>query len=1162
VNNQDDTITFDPSVFTTPQIISITSGQMMIQSDGPVGSQHLLTITGPGADKLTIDANYHSRIFYIGDTGAAVIEGLTLTKGNGTINGGAPEENSAGGAILVESGGPGPENLVLRRSVVSENRSMLNLAGAGGIQVFGRVRIIDSAIINNQALNFGAGIFSYGQVTLVNSTISGNSAPTSAGICLFNGELYLTNSVVAFNHATSGGNGGIYLATGQSGQAHLHPRNSIIANNTSSTDYGKDINGIVLSLGNNIIGSNYGAKIFPSDDPTNQLNVDPKLDASLSYNGSPIPTHALRADSTAIDQGSNCVLTSTAAGGCSDDPVVTDLRGVSRPQDGDGDNVATVDIGPFEATRSEVLNAPNAPDLHSENDTGTSNTDNITSNSVLTFDMSGLTSGAMVELFRDQQSIATGTASGSSLTLTDGNLTANGLHFYYVKQTVNGTSGLLGKSLSVVFDNIAPSVTLNQASAQTDPTRNQPIQFDISFNEPVVGFSSADITLAGSTAGVSSASVSVTGTGPYVASVSNISSDGVVTAGVTAGAVQDLAGNSSSASTSTDNNVTFDTTPPSVTINQAVSQADPTRFLNINFTVVFSEPVTGFTNADISLVGSTANVASAAKTVTGSGTTYNVAIGNITSNGGTVVASIPGLAAQDAAGNLSLASSSTDNTVTLDNVSPTVTINQAASQPDPTNALPINYTVVFSEPVTGFDSADVQLTSSTFNTSGATVNVTGSGTTYNVAIANITTNGNILRATVRSAAATDGAGNTSITSSSTDNSVTFDNIAPTVSINQAIGQIDPASTQPINFTVAFSESVTGFGPTDVSLAGSTANMSFASINVSGSGNVYTVSINNVRSSGQVVASLPAGAAFDLRGNASLASTSTDNTVTVSVRPVAFDFDGDGKTDISIFRPGPGEWWYSRSSDGVVRAGQFGAATDIPTPGDFTGDGKTDIAFWRPSDGFWYVLRSEDGSFFSFPFGSNGDIPMPADFDADGKTDPAIFRPSTGTWFIPQSGGGGTLIGAFGQAGDQPVAADYDGDGKADVAIIRRNAGNMEWWIQRSTAGLFASVFGVESDKAVAGDYTGDGKTDVAVWRPSNGNWFVMRSEDFSFFSFPFGQNLDIPAPGDYDGDGKFDATVFRPSTATWFVNRTSGAGPLIAGFGIASDTPVPSVLVR
>src|SRR5262249_17061911 len=149
--------------------------------------------------------------------------------------------------------------------------------------------------------------------------------------------------------------------------------------------------------------------------------------------------------------------------------------------------------------------------------------------------------------------------------------------------------------------------------------------------------------------------------------------------------------------TSADNVVTLDTTPPSVTINQAAGQADPTRLLPINFTVVFSEPVTGFAGNGVSLSGSTANVSSATKTVTGGGTTYNVAINNVTSNGSTVIASISAQAAQDLAGNNCLASTSTDNTVILDNVSPTVTINQANGQSDPTTTLPINYTVVFSE---------------------------------------------------------------------------------------------------------------------------------------------------------------------------------------------------------------------------------------------------------------------------------------------------------------------------------------------------------------------------------------------------------------------------------------------------------------------------------
>ena len=120
----------------------------------------------------------------------------------------------------------------------------------------------------------------------------------------------------------------------------------------------------------------------------------------------------------------------------------------------------------------------------------------------------------------------------------------------------------------------------------------------------------------------------------------------------------------------------------------------------------------------------------------------------------------------------------------------------------------------------------------------------------------------------------------------------------------------------------------------------------------------------------------------------------------------------------------------------------------------------------------------------------------------------------------------------------------------------------EWWIQRSTTGLMATVFGMSTDKTVQGDFTGDGKADAAVWRESTGEWFILRSEDSSFFGFPFGQAGDVPVPGDYDGDGRFDAGVFRPGTGTWFVSRSGGSGILFAAFGSPTDTPVPNVFVR
>lgn len=273
-----------------------------------------------------------------------------------------------------------------------------------------------------------------------------------------------------------------------------------------------------------------------------------------------------------------------------------------------------------------------------------------------------------------------------------------------------------------------------------------------------------------------------------------------------------------------------------------------------------------------------------------------------------------------------------------------------------------------------------------------------------------------------------------------------------------------------------------------------------------------------------------------------------------------DFDGDGKTDLSIFRPSVGQWWYLKSSDGTNQAFQFGAGTDKIVPADYTGDGKTDLAIFRPSSSEWFILRSEDNSFYSFPFGAAGDIPAPGDFDSDGKADPTVFRPSNATWFTVASAQG-TLIRQFGTNGDIPQVGDYDGDGLADLAIYRPNgAGGSEWWINRSSAGIYVAQFGLPTDKPVIADYTGDGKTDIAFWRPSSGEWFILRSEDDSFYSAPFGISTDLPAPGDYDGDGKFDLAVFRQSDATWYINSSS-QGFQIRGFGATEDIPAPGAFI-
>ncbi len=389
-------------------------------------------------------------------------------------------------------------------------------------------------------------------------------------------------------------------------------------------------------------------------------------------------------------------------------------------------------------------------------------------------------------------------------------------------------------------------------------------------------------------------------------------------------------------------------------------------------------------------------------------------------------------------------------------------------------------------------------------------------------------------------------------------------------------------TKPVRFTLVWSDPPGVADPAlvnnldlTVTVGANTyrGNVFAGGVSVTGGANSTVDNVENVF----LAAGIPAGTPVTITVNAtalngdgilgnsdatdqhfSLVAHNFQESMPVSATP--FDFTGDGKTDLAIFRPAVGEWWYSSTEPGGGSAAiQFGSGTDVIVPADFTGDGKTDMAVWRPGTGQWFILRSEDSSFYSFPFGANGDIPAPGDFDADGKADAAVFRPSSGTWFIINSATGGVDIISFGLPNDLPAVGDYDGDGRADVAIYRPSSG--QWWINGSTAGVTGFQFGAQTDKIVQGDYTGDGKTDIAFWRPSTGDWFVLRSEDFSFFSVPFGQSTDIPVPGDYDGDGKYDIAVFRPSTNTWFMQRST-AGILISPFGSTGDRPVPSAFVR
>lgn len=105
--------------------------------------------------------------------------------------------------------------------------------------------------------------------------------------------------------------------------------------------------------------------------------------------------------------------------------------------------------------------------------------------------------------------------------------------------------------------------------------------------------------------------------------------------------------------------------------------------------------------------------------------------------------------------------------------------------------------------------------------------------------------------------------------------VVYDTTAPTVTINQANGQADPATTQPVNFTVAFSEAIYNFDASDVSFSNSTADLSAANISASGSGANYTISVENILTVGRIVVDVAANQASDAAGNVNPAALFTD-----------------------------------------------------------------------------------------------------------------------------------------------------------------------------------------------------------------------------------------------------------------------------------------------
>jgi len=267
------------------------------------------------------------------------------------------------------------------------------------------------------------------------------------------------------------------------------------------------------------------------------------------------------------------------------------------------------------------------------------------------------------------------------------------------------------------------------------------------------------------------------------------------------------------------------------------------------------------------------------------------------------------------------------------------------------------------------------------------------------------------------------------------------------------------------------------------------------------------------------------------------------------------FDGTVFGDVVLWNQSTGNWssregdWSVTTNHPVVTrnwgGGSFG---DVPVLGDFDGDSRTDYSVYRNPSGNWYVLLSSTSTLLAMNFGLPGDIPVPNDFDGGGKTDIAVYRPSEGNWYVWRTETQDFFSAHFGTNGDKPVPADYDGDGRTDLAVFRPSEGNW-YWLRSSDQGFAAIQWGISTDKLVPGDYDGDGKADVAVFR--SGTWYILRSYNGSYGVFYWGTTGDVPIPFNREGDMS-ELVLYRPSSRVWYNYRF----PAVIQMGSNQDVPV------
>jgi hypothetical protein len=334
-------------------------------------------------------------------------------------------------------------------------------------------------------------------------------------------------------------------------------------------------------------------------------------------------------------------------------------------------------------------------------------------------------------------------------------------------------------------------------------------------------------------------------------------------------------------------------TPPSVvSIRRQNPLTTPTTATSLTFRVSFNENVVNVDSADFVVTGTTAPITNVTAV---SGSVYDVTVsgGNLATIDGVIGLNISAAASiQDQTGNaLPLPPveppAADDETYNVNHSQPTVTLNLASGQASSTGVTPVNFTVVFSEPIvlSTFTASDITQNGTARFITWSITNPLGDRKNFNLSATSIAQNGTVTPS-VNAGQVTDDVGNPNLASSLPNPTVDFnDNVRPGVTVNQANGQLDPATALPIRFTVVFSEPIntTVFTPSDITQNGTASNITWT-ITDTGDHKTFTIAATIVTGGGTLIPSIRANQVTDLVGNSNTASTSTDNTVTYNSAP--------------------------------------------------------------------------------------------------------------------------------------------------------------------------------------------------------------------------------------------------------------------------------------